>query len=135
MIKGHLDQTRSNLRSTKPKPLSELDPEDDSSPENGKRKEEEEEDEDEMSPAATEPPALKTQYVYAKCETTTGKIFTDQTGRFLTTSTSGNIDMLSSSSSISNNSYAFCANRNAAAADNNSATPPTHFADDFSWGI
>ena len=41
-----------------------------------------------------DPPGLKTHFVYAKCESATGKVYTDQTGRFLTTSTSGNTGML-----------------------------------------
>ena len=88
MIKGHLDQQRANLRSTKPKPI------DNNQATTASDVQWQEEEEEDAIHVATDPPASKTQYLYAKCETTTGKVFTDQTGRFLVTSASGNIDML-----------------------------------------
>ena len=89
MIKGHLDQQRSNLRSTKEKPLAET------SEESAKDTKNDEEQQD-VSPGATmtEPVSEKTHYLYAYCEPATGQVYTDQTGRFLTTSNSGNTDML-----------------------------------------
>ena len=89
MIKGHLDQQRANLRSTKSKPSPEVKPTFDDD-ETSKQH-----DKEDMSPTNNiETPPLKTQYLYADCASATGKIFTDQTGRFLTTSSKGNSDML-----------------------------------------
>ena len=82
MVQGHLDQTRRNARSTKPTPSTEK-----------------------QQPAIADPgetdtpppislPGKRTNDVYAACFSATGKIFTDQTGRFPHTSTAGNKDML-----------------------------------------
>jgi hypothetical protein len=40
--------------------------------------------------APPEPPSARTRHLYADCHATTGMLFTDPTGRFLTPSTSGN---------------------------------------------
>ena len=84
MVKGHLDQQRTNVQSTQPKDVS-VTPTPDSSPDQY---------EDDLNPAAEEPLALNSHFLYAACETITGKVFTDQTGRFLTASDTGNKDML-----------------------------------------
>ena len=91
MIKGHLDQQRANLRSTKPK--SKIDAPDTAFSATIAA-EEQEQLRNDMSPPATDPPALKTHYLYAFCVTATGQIYTDQTGRFLCTSSSGNCELL-----------------------------------------
>ena len=82
MVQGHLDYIRHNVWLTKPTPLTEK----------------------QLTtikdPAANEPPppfslpGKWTNNVYAVCVSATGKIFTDQTGRFPHTSTAGNKDML-----------------------------------------
>jgi hypothetical protein len=82
-VKGHLDQQRANLRSTKPSavplvpspnPLHEspLD----------------------ICPAPVTPPAGRTHHVFAAHQRVTGQIYTDQSGRFLTPSSAGHTDML-----------------------------------------
>ncbi|EEC46594.1 predicted protein [Phaeodactylum tricornutum CCAP 1055/1] len=82
MIKGHLDQQRANLRSTKLSPA--------------------------CSPLSTEPPAIavpdldppdahpiaRTHHVFVAHQRVTGQIYTDQPGRFLTPSSAGHNDML-----------------------------------------
>jgi hypothetical protein len=73
MVKGHLDQTRTNLRSTKPTPLAT----------NVTLAEQ----------STPEPPGTKTHYCFAACLPSTGQIFTDQTGRFITPSSKGNNDI------------------------------------------
>ena len=80
MIQGHLDQVRRNARSTQPRPPA-------PSP-----------------PAAPSPititatdtprPGARTHHLFAECFAATGKIFTDQTGRFPFVSTAGMTDML-----------------------------------------
>jgi hypothetical protein len=81
MVKGHLDQQRSNLRSTKPKVTlsASVDPDDINF---------------DTNPVVQDPPAARTQFLYADFAEVTGKIFTDPTGRFVTTSSSGNAYML-----------------------------------------
>ena len=76
MIKGHLDQQRKNLRSTKPKravATRKLLPGND-------------ETEQDLHPAQHQ---HRTNYVYADCHDITGQIFSDQPGRFLVSSVSG----------------------------------------------
>ncbi|ACI66000.1 predicted protein [Phaeodactylum tricornutum CCAP 1055/1] len=78
MIKGHLDQQRANLRSTKPSPV--------------------------RSPAATvaphansahdSPTVARTHHVFVAHQRVTGQIYTDQPCRFLTPSSAGHTDML-----------------------------------------
>ncbi|EEC45165.1 predicted protein [Phaeodactylum tricornutum CCAP 1055/1] len=82
MVKGHLDQQRANLRSTKLPPVG--------------------------SPITTEPPAAavpdldppdahpvtRTHHVFVAHQRVTGQIYTDQPGRFLTPSSAGHNDML-----------------------------------------
>jgi hypothetical protein len=77
MSKGHLDQTRQNQRSTKPKPATITpSPADDpaSIP-------------DEFHPA---PEGLKTHNCFVTYMNPTGQIYTDQTGRFVAPSSAGN---------------------------------------------
>ena len=47
-----------------------------------------------VCPPQTDPPALKSHYLYADCDAATGQIFTNQPGRFITLSSSGNTNML-----------------------------------------
>ena len=49
---------------------------------------------EELSPQADEPLMPRSHFLYAACAEITGKVFSDQTGRFLTSSTSGNKEML-----------------------------------------
>jgi len=77
--KGHLDQQRKNLRSTKtkaPVPHVTLGPKE--------------------SPTDVHPPTseLRSHFVYAEACTVTGQVYTDQPGKFLVSSTSGNQDLL-----------------------------------------
>jgi hypothetical protein len=83
--KGHLDQTRKNVRSTQPKPTSPSSPNlaataslpptlDDALT-------------DSFPPAA--PPGLPTDHCFAAVMEPTGQIFTDQTGRFILPSSQG----------------------------------------------
>jgi hypothetical protein len=81
MLKGHLDQQRANVRSTKPKPThlpTNPDQEADSKPHTDN----------------TEPTAVRTANLYADCQPATGQIYTDPTGSFLVPSSSGNAYML-----------------------------------------
>ena len=90
MIKGHLKQERANVRSTKPKlptSPSEAKP-------NPTATEPEKEPEDGICPPQEEPPASTTSYIYADCQTHTGQIYSDPTGRFLLPSSSGNVSIL-----------------------------------------
>ncbi|EEC47130.1 predicted protein [Phaeodactylum tricornutum CCAP 1055/1] len=82
MIKGHLDQQRANLRSTKLFPVvppttttPPADPEPD------------------LDPPATHPIA-RTHHVFVAHQRVTGQIYTDQPGRFLTPSSAGHNNML-----------------------------------------
>ena len=80
MIKGHLDQQRAGIQSTS-KPPSTLPPSDSPGyPESAS----------DIHPPLTDPPALRSSYLYAACEPITSQIFTDQTGRFLCPSSAGN---------------------------------------------
>jgi hypothetical protein len=65
-VKGHLNQQRKNLRSTKPKPDTPLD-----------------------NQPISESPNERTQQVFADVYDTTGEIATNQTGKFPTTSSPG----------------------------------------------
>jgi hypothetical protein len=81
--KGHMDQTRKNLRSTKPKPDPVIEPpspspHDESAPEHKAA--------DWHLPGA----ATKTHDCYVATIEPTGQIYTDQTGRFVTPSSNGN---------------------------------------------
>ena len=81
MMQGHLDQRRRNAASTQPQPQPPP-----------------------IIPATTTPtvqtptteprPIARTHALYAFCIPSTGKIFTDQTGRMPIRSTSGNSDLL-----------------------------------------
>ena len=76
MVKGHLDQERANVRSTKltaeKHEITTSHPVPDPTPES----------------LAPEPAALKTHFLYADCQPATGQIYTDPTGRFLVLSNS-----------------------------------------------
>jgi hypothetical protein len=78
MVKGHLDQERANVRSTKltaeKHEITTSHPVPDPTPES----------------LAPEPAALKTHFLYADCQPATGQIYTDPTGRFLVPSVSRN---------------------------------------------
>ena len=77
MIKGHLDQSRANQRSTKivsppsiiPSPTEATVPEDESP--------------SEVCPPETTPPALRTHAIYADCHSVSGQIYSDLPGCFL----------------------------------------------------
>jgi hypothetical protein len=73
MIKGHLDQTRKNQRSTQPKKLTPIDT---------------------AHPTDTSPtsdtPNTRSHICYAAIMEPTGQIYTDQTGRFVVPSSNGN---------------------------------------------
>jgi hypothetical protein len=84
MIKGHLDQSRSNARSTKPKLVS-------FSPANQNPPTATTTDES-SSPA--DPSSLRTHHIYASYQPITGQIFSDPTGRFILPSSTGNKGML-----------------------------------------
>jgi hypothetical protein len=95
LIKGHLDQTRANQRSTKPNLQSNTDTSDRHStlqPDSNENPA--------TTNATTTPPTYheptndKLHLVFADCATDTGKIFTDLTGRFVQPSISGHSDML-----------------------------------------
>jgi len=70
MIKGHLDQTRQNLRSTKDKP-TDVPTDSDDYP---------------ITPTGHE----RTHHCYVALMEPTGQVYTDQTGRFITPSSTGN---------------------------------------------
>jgi hypothetical protein len=75
MIKGHLDQQCANLRSTKPAPFpptTELPVSDPTIPETATK----------LCPQLTNPPALRTHHLYVDCQIASGRICTDQSGRF-----------------------------------------------------
>jgi hypothetical protein len=78
MVKGHLDQERASVRSTKltaeKHEITTSHPVPDPTPES----------------LAPDPAALKTHFLYADCQPATGQIYTDPTGRFLVPSVSGN---------------------------------------------
>ena len=76
MIKGHLDQQRKNIRSTKPKRSM-------ATPKSLPGVDETEQD---LHPAQHQ---QRTNYVFADCHDITGQIFSDQPGRFLVSSISG----------------------------------------------
>ena len=78
MVKGHLDEERANVRSTKltaeKHEIITSHPVPDPTPQS----------------LAPETAALKTTFLYADCQPATGQIYTDPTGRFLVSSVSGN---------------------------------------------
>jgi hypothetical protein len=83
MHKGHLDQTRMNSRTTQRRetPIPHADT---------ITQQQTMEQEVTHDAAPPEPPSARTRYLYVECHATTGMIFTDPTGRFLTPRTSGN---------------------------------------------
>ena len=107
MIKGHLDQQRANLQSTKTNndkyannasatttPAPPTPATDTHNPAPTPANLVELEELDDFHPPAISPPAQRTYHIYADYASTTGKVFTDQTGRFLQPSSHGNSDML-----------------------------------------
>ena len=100
MIKGHLDQQRANLHSTKQRHTKFANsvtnhpmPTDDSNPDPA---DEDLTDSDhaDYHPTEPTPTTTRTHHIYAAFATTTGQIFTDLTGRFIQPSSLGNSDML-----------------------------------------
>jgi hypothetical protein len=71
MAMGHLDQSRKNQRSTKPKPVLLAEPTADAFPH-------------------SDPGNLKTHFCYTAFYEPTGQIYTDQTGKFIAPSSNGN---------------------------------------------
>ena len=92
-VKGHLDQTRANQRSTKPSPAPTTHTTKGIPPVSSTATTSEEEADD-LSPAITSPPAQRTHHVFAACQSVTGQIYSDPTGRFVAPSSSGNSYML-----------------------------------------
>ncbi|KAI2490331.1 hypothetical protein MHU86_24250 [Fragilaria crotonensis] len=107
MIKGHLDQQRANLQSTK----RHSDKHANNAtailhPSNTNADTDKTDttispipstvlvNTDDFHPPPTTPPALRTHLVYADFASATGQIFTDLTGRFIQPSSKGNSDML-----------------------------------------
>jgi len=90
-IKGHLDQSRQNQRSTKPKVTYE----EGTTPAVQKDINNEEELENNDYWPTSEPDNERTHHCYAGTteDTTNGKIFTDQTGRFISPSSTGNTQL------------------------------------------
>ena len=91
-VRGHLDQQRKNLNSTKPKveyPILDVEPppaEEESKPSPTTSAE----DFSDLNPKPDEPAELRSHCLYAGFAEVTGKVFSDQTGKFLMPSTSGN---------------------------------------------
>jgi hypothetical protein len=84
MLKGHLDQQRSNQHSTQPpKPPTSESPTPDTTELSN------------TTPATpSEAPLKRSHFVFADCQPLTGQIYTDQTGRFLPPSSAGNSYLL-----------------------------------------
>ena len=80
MVQGHLDQQRAGLRSTQtpPAPVAAAVPDDPLRV-------------SDMHPPVTKPPAQRSHFLYVACESVTGQIYTDPTGRFLVPSSSGTV--------------------------------------------
>jgi hypothetical protein len=91
MVKGHLDQQRSNLQSTNPTPKSVTNNTPDSTT---KPFSSTTDPDDEFLDYHPTSPSLRTHHLYVDFAHVSGQIFTDQTGRFLHPSTRGNSDML-----------------------------------------
>jgi hypothetical protein len=77
MMKGHLDQTRQNQRTTKPRPTTIVPDSDDPCLAEA----------DEFIPSGS---PTKTHQRFATFMEPTGQIYTDQTGRFVSPSSNGN---------------------------------------------
>jgi hypothetical protein len=95
LVKGHLDQSRANQRSTKPKATTTNKPQT-TSPNTNHFAALEATNVVNTTPTNTyaEPTNDKLHLLYADFATDTGKIFTDLTGRFVQPSISGHSDML-----------------------------------------
>jgi hypothetical protein len=84
MHQGHLDQARMNTRTTQARsPAIPIDISESTSAAPA-----------DADIAPPEPPSIRTRHIYTDCHATTGMIYTDPTGRFLTPSVSGNQYML-----------------------------------------
>jgi hypothetical protein len=97
MVQGHLDQVRSNLQSTKNRTSEEHDllvHNNTQSPAIVATTNDNADSLRDFQPTSADPKGVKTHQLYADCVSVTGKIFTDQTGRFLQPSSNGNKDML-----------------------------------------
>lgn len=81
MIKGHMDQTRKNQRSTKPKTPISADFDSDGDPDAF------------PLPQVLSITGARTHHCYAACVQYTGQIYTDQTGRFVTPSSNGSTEL------------------------------------------
>jgi len=91
-VKGHLDQSRKNQRSTKP---NELCMETETETAEGETPETEDNTNNKDFWPASDPHNESTHQCFATCtkDQATGKIFTDQTGRFIIPSSTGNTQM------------------------------------------
>jgi hypothetical protein len=85
MVKGHMDQLRANIRSTKPKHSNQ--PEQHGTQTTTEAGLETEED---CNPGQQPHEPQEDNYLYADCIAPTGKIYTDATGRFILPSSNGN---------------------------------------------
>ena len=105
MIKGHLNQQRANLNSTKPKPTPPSPPTSANNATNIPEPSDPlhnpamdfsatEDNFDDFVPTIPSPPATRTHNIYTDCGEVTGQIFSDLTGRFIQPSSTGNSDML-----------------------------------------
>jgi hypothetical protein len=83
MHKGHLDQTRMNAITTQRRATP-------TPPADAITQQQTMEQEVTHGASPPEPPPARTRHLYADCRATTGMLFIDPTGRFLTPSTSGN---------------------------------------------
>ena len=112
MVKGHLNQQRANLNSTKPKlsptikpPIpfainnaaalhADLSLTDTNTATATSSTATSNDTDDDFLPSLTSPPATRTHQVYADFASTTGQIFSDLTGRFIQASSRGHTDLL-----------------------------------------
>jgi hypothetical protein len=94
LVKGHLDQSRANQRSTKPNATATNTPPTNSPSTNHLAALAEENANHMPTHTYAEPTNNKLHLLYANFATDTGKIFTDLTGRFVQPSVSGHSNML-----------------------------------------
>ena len=95
MIKGHLNQQRANLNSTKQKPALSLPPPEvppfPSSTSGPNLSDSALDTLHNFRPLITDPPDTRTHHIYADFASPTGQIFSDLTGRFLQPSSRGKL--------------------------------------------
>jgi hypothetical protein len=93
-IKGHMDQERSNQRSTKPKNSADswttIQKSNPKTTTSATTTSEDLAILEDSHPTVTSPPAARTFSIYVSCQSVTGKLFSDPAGRFLVPSSKGN---------------------------------------------